>query len=36
MADFDSPWKEAIDFFFEPFLELFFPHSHAEIDWTRG
>jgi hypothetical protein len=27
MADFDTPWKEALDFFFEPFLELFFPQG---------
>lgn len=36
MADFDSPWKEALDFFFEAFLELFFPQAHAAIDWQRG
>jgi hypothetical protein len=35
-ADYDSPWKEALDRYFEPFLALFFPHIHAEIDWTRG
>jgi hypothetical protein len=35
MADFDSPWKDALDFFFEAFLELFFPEAHADIDWSR-
>ena len=35
IADFDSPWKEALDFFFEAFLELFFPHAHADIDWSH-
>jgi hypothetical protein len=35
MADFDTPWKEALDFFFEPFLKLFFPEAHADIDWSR-
>lgn len=35
MSDFDSPWKEAIDVFFEPFMALFFPDAHREIDWTR-
>ena len=35
MADYDSPWKEALDFFFEAFLELFFPQAHADIDWRR-
>jgi hypothetical protein len=36
MADYDSPWKEALDVFFQAFLELYFPHAHAEIDWQRG
>ena len=36
MTDYDSPWKEALDFFFEAFLELFFPQAHADIDWSRG
>ena len=36
MSDFDSPWKEALDLFFEAFLELFFPQAHADIDWSQG
>jgi hypothetical protein len=36
MSDYDSPWKEALDYFFEAFLELFFPQAHADIDWSRG
>src|SRR5207248_8912974 len=35
-ADYDSPWKEALDRFFEPCLAFFFPQAHADIDWTRG
>src|SRR5271168_2202693 len=35
-ADYDSPWKEALDFYFEPFLELLFPQAHRLIDWSRG
>lgn len=35
MADYDSPWKEALDFFFADFLQLFFPEAHADIDWDR-
>ena len=35
MTDFDSPWKEALSAYFEPFLALFFPDAHAEIDWRR-
>ncbi len=36
MADYDSPWKEAIEVFFQPFLALFYPHIEADIDWSRG
>ncbi|MEI8372148.1 MAG: cytosolic protein [Planctomycetota bacterium] len=36
MTDYDSPWKEALDIYFQPFLELFCPQAHAEIDWSRG
>ena len=35
MSDYDSPWKEALDVFFESFLELFLPEAHADIDWSR-
>ena len=33
--DYDSPWKEAIDAFFQPFMALFFPAVHDLIDWDR-
>jgi hypothetical protein len=36
VADFDSPWKVALDILFEAFLELFVPQAHADIDWSRG
>src|SRR5216684_1446573 len=36
MTDYDSPWKEAIEAYFESFMLFFFPHIHAEIDWSRG
>jgi hypothetical protein len=36
VSDFDSPWKEALDVYFELFLAFFFPQVHDEIDWTRG
>jgi hypothetical protein len=35
-TDYDSPWKEALDAYFEPFLALFFPNVHRQIDWSRG
>jgi hypothetical protein len=34
--EFDSPWKDALQLYFEFFLAFFFPHIHAEIDWSRG
>ncbi|HWK54796.1 MAG TPA: DUF4351 domain-containing protein [Hyphomicrobiales bacterium] len=33
--DQDSAWKEALEFFFQPFLELLFPKLYAVIDWSR-
>ena len=36
MHDYDSAWKEAIEAFFESFVEFFFPKAHADIDWSRG
>jgi hypothetical protein len=35
-SDFDSPWKDVLDLFFEPAMEFFFPEAHAQIDWSRG
>jgi hypothetical protein len=35
-ADYDSPWKEALDGYFGPFLALLFPKVHRQIDWARG
>jgi hypothetical protein len=35
-ADFDSPWKDALDSYFEPFLALLFPQVHRQIDWSHG
>src|SRR5262245_17399944 len=36
MSEFDSPWKEVLDRYFEAFMAFFFPQAHAEIDWARG
>lgn len=35
-TDYDSPWKEALDRYFERCMAFFFPHAHADIDWSRG
>jgi hypothetical protein len=34
--ELDSPWKEALDIYFEAFLAFCFPHVHREIDWSRS
>lgn len=31
--DFDSPWKDIIELYFEEFIAFFFPVAHADIDW---
>lgn len=35
-TDYDSPWKEALEQYFDDFVALFFPQAHAGIDWARG
>ena len=35
-TDYDSPWKDVLEAYFEPFMAFFFPQAHAEIDWTQG
>jgi hypothetical protein len=35
-SEFDTAWKEALEWFFEPFLAFFFPVVHGGIDWNRG
>lgn len=35
-TSFDSPWKDAIERYFEDFLRFFFPQAHGEIEWSRG
>ena len=34
--DYDSPWKEILEEYFEDFLEFFFPGVSCEIDWEKG
>ena len=34
MSDFDSPWKEALGVYFEPFMAFFFPEAHADVEWV--
>ncbi|NER23331.1 MAG: transposase [Symploca sp. SIO1B1] len=34
-ANYDTPWKEALQQYFEPFLSFCFPKVHALIDWGQ-
>ena len=34
--EYDSPWKDILESYFEDFMAFFFPEIHAEIDWARG
>ena len=36
MSDFDSPWKEALDLYFESFVAWALPTVHGEVDWSLG
>jgi hypothetical protein len=34
-SDFDSPWKNVLERYLQPFLHLCFPPVHAAIDWSQ-
>lgn len=34
-SDYDGAWKYALEQYFAPFLELFFPDAFAAIDWSE-
>ena len=33
--DYDTPWKNIIETYFEELMAFFFPAAHADIDWSR-
>lgn len=33
--DFDSPWKNTLEWYFEDFMAFFFPDAHVDIDWKK-
>lgn len=33
--DFDTPWKQMLEWYFKEFMAFFFPKAHAQIDWRR-
>jgi hypothetical protein len=35
-SDYDNPWKEALSFYFQPFMAFFFPQIESHIDWDKG
>jgi hypothetical protein len=36
LTEYDSPWKQMLQLYFEDFMQFFFPQAHAQIDWSRG
>ena len=34
--EFDSPWKDILEAYFQDFMQFFFPQIHDDIDWSRG
>lgn len=35
-ANYDDPWKEALERYFEAFVAFFFAEAHRDINWSRG
>ncbi|BAY20099.1 hypothetical protein NIES21_59690 (plasmid) [Anabaenopsis circularis NIES-21] len=35
-TEYDSPWKQMLQLYFQDFMLFFFPQAHSEIDWSRG
>lgn len=35
-ADHDSPWKMALEGYFQEFLDLLFPAIHEQVNWEKG
>ncbi|NEO18678.1 transposase [Moorena sp. SIO4A5] len=35
IADYDNPWKEALQAYFDSFLQFCFPQVHTLIDWNQ-
>ncbi|MCB0127994.1 MAG: hypothetical protein KDE58_37275, partial [Caldilineaceae bacterium] len=33
--EYDSPWKQLLEWYFEAFMRFFFAAAHAEIDWQQ-
>ena len=35
-TEFDTPWKDILERYFEEFILFFFPNIYPEVDWSRG
>lgn len=35
-TEFDSPWKDVIERYFQDFILFFLPQAHGEIEWKSG
>lgn len=35
-TEYDSPWKQILQLYFQDFMQFFFPQAYEEIDWSRG
>jgi hypothetical protein len=35
-ADYDTPWKNILDIYFQPFMEICHPEAAKAIDWSKG
>ena len=35
-SDFDHPWKQSLQLYFQDFMEFCLPEIAAEIDWIKG
>ncbi len=34
--DYDSPWKDILEAYFEDFFRFFFPEVARDVDWESG
>lgn len=34
--EYDSPWKDIVETYFQDFMQFFFPQIYEDIDWRRG
>ena len=35
-ADYDSPWKKALEVYFKECIQFFFMEMASDIDWDKG